>query len=172
MLTSCGRRDRDRDGAAAFAVAKAADPSPATSPPWSRSCSATDVDDGSPWLLVYFEPCALPHASARTATSAFRSTVALWARAAPAQKTAARSPAPARAEAARAAPVRGREINLETARLLGNICVTYRLLCYAVHLEFTRDGRTATRDFVNNVFVENHSQTLSLHLSLSVFLPR
>lgn len=29
----------------------------------------------------------------------------------------------------------GAKINLETARLLGNICVTYRLLCYAVHLE-------------------------------------
>ena len=29
----------------------------------------------------------------------------------------------------------GAKINLETARLLGHICVTYRVLCYAVHVE-------------------------------------
>ena len=29
----------------------------------------------------------------------------------------------------------GAKINLETARVLGHISVTYRVLCYAVHLE-------------------------------------
>jgi len=88
-------------------------------------------------LLVYFElvcQAALHSAAAALATCFFFvpgvSARRLWARSEEFYRPLPRvllQPVPG---------VRvGAKINLETARLLGNICVTYRLLCYAVHLE-------------------------------------